>query len=161
MAVASPLKVLLVPEAFHWILGTWAKQIALHGRRHHYYFFSTQLLSSKRKEFDTLVEMVDVVHVLTQHGMVDLPLPEAKARVGTIHHVVDWAELEPIAHADAICVGADEWQCYLQEKGVATEKLFDWRHLIGEVHRWVIFLCLLPRTIEALFIDRTDNFKKR
>jgi len=69
-----------------------------------------------------------VIHVLTQHGFSDLALPEDKASVGTIHHVVNWDELAPVAEADVLCYSADEWRDYLREKtGLPPNRLFEIR----------------------------------
>lgn len=124
----TSLNVLLVPDAFPWILGTWAKQIASIGKRHRYYYFSTSLYSHHQAEWEALIRQMDVIHVLTQHGYSELPLPEDKARVGTIHHVVDWDELSPITRADALCYVADEWKIYLLEHGTPAERLFEIRN---------------------------------
>lgn len=127
--MTTTLKVLLMPDVFPWILGTWAKQIALHGQRHQYYFFSAQMISRYPEEFKALVQMVDVLHLLPQHGIATrLALPEDKAQVGAIHHVVEWNELEPITHtADKISYISIEWKDYLLDKGVPQEKLFEIR----------------------------------
>lgn len=124
----DPLKVLLVPDAFSWVLGTWAQQIAEHGKRHRYYFFSASMVHQYPGEFNALVQMVDVVHVLTQHGFLHLPLPPDKPVVGTILHVVDWDELRPVAESDLVCYMSNEWREYLCAKGISENRLEELRY---------------------------------
>ncbi|WP_413164617.1 glycosyltransferase family 4 protein [Capilliphycus salinus ALCB114379] len=121
----TQLKVLLVPDYLTWILGTWAKQIVRVGTQHDYYFFSQQMLPYHQKEWESLIKIVDVVHVLSDFDFEKLTLPDSLPLVGSIHHVTNWPKLIPIAEkSDAIMMVANEWKEFVCQQGVSEDQLF-------------------------------------
>lgn len=120
----TKLKVLLVPDYLAWVLGTWAKQIARVGTRHDYYFFPQQMFPYYQKEWDSLVERVDVIHVLNDFDFEKTTFPDTIPSVGSIHHVTDWEPLIPIAQkCDRIMAVAGEWKDFLLEKGIPGDRI--------------------------------------
>lgn len=124
----NKLRVLLVPDFFSWILGTWAKQIVQIGTKHEYYFFSQQMLPYYPNEWKSLLEVVDVVHFLNQWEVKNIAIPSNLARITSVHHVVDeseWQEqLLPLMEAHAIMVVAKEWEEFLLQKGIPSEDIY-------------------------------------
>jgi glycosyltransferase involved in cell wall biosynthesis len=120
----SRLKVLLVPDFFNWVLGNWVKEIVEVGKQHDYYFFSQQMIDYYPREWKSLLDRVDLVHVLTDVNTDRLNIPKHLPRINSIHHVVAWQDVENITQtSDAISVVATEWQKYLIEKGISPAKI--------------------------------------
>ncbi|MGC9525197.1 MAG: glycosyltransferase family 4 protein [Limnospira sp.] len=120
----TKLKVLLVPDYLDWILGTWAKQIVRVGTRHDYYFFPQQMFPHYQKEWDSLIERVDVIHVLNDFAFEKTKFPDSLPAVGSIHHVTDWEPLIPITQkCDRIMTVAGEWRDFLLEKGIPGDRI--------------------------------------
>lgn len=117
------LKILLVPDYLSWILGTWAKQIVRASRSHDYYYFPQQMLPYYHKEWESLIESVDLVHVLSPLGMEQMKIPADLPTIGSIHHVTDWGNMIPItSKSDMIMTVANEWMEYVIQQGVPVEK---------------------------------------
>jgi glycosyltransferase involved in cell wall biosynthesis len=120
----SRLRVLLVPDFFNWVLGDWVKEIVKNGKQHDYYFFSQQAIDYYPREWESLVNQVDLVHTLTDVNTDRLIIPKHIPRIGSIHHVVEWEDVANVAQtSDAIAVMSREWQEYLQQKEVLPEKI--------------------------------------
>lgn|GEM_PF-2366828 len=121
------LKILLVPDFLPWILGTWAQQISKSGQVHDYYLFSEQMISRYPDRWNALLDEVDVVHFLNHWEVKNRVVPETLARINTITHVTDIQEWEeqmvPLLQADAVVVIAQEWQQFLLERSLPTQKL--------------------------------------
>ncbi len=120
----SQLRILLVPDYLTWILGTWAKQIVRTGTQHDYYFFPQQMLPYYYEEYQTLVEGVDLIHILSDFDFDKLVLPPNVPTIGSIHHVTNWDKLVPITkQTDALMVVANEWKEFLCQKGISEERI--------------------------------------
>jgi glycosyltransferase involved in cell wall biosynthesis len=121
----NKLRVLVVPDYFSWVLGTWAKQIARVGTTHDYYFFSQQMLPHYPDEWNYLISKVDVIHFLNHWYVKDILVPEDLARINTVTHVAsreEWEEqILPLTQADAVVVIAEEWKQFLNEKGITSK----------------------------------------
>lgn len=121
------LRILLVPDFLSWVLGTWAKQIALLGERHDYFFFSQEMLPYYPNQWNELLATVDVVHFLNQWEVKNIVTPADLPTITTITHTTDeqeWDEqLAPLTRADAIVVMASEWREFLHAKGVAPDRV--------------------------------------
>lgn len=119
------LRVLLVPDYFNWILGTWAKEIVRTGKVHEYYFFSQQMLTYHANEWEFIANKVDVIHVLSDFGFEQLNIPKNIPRIGSIHHVdTSWQDITYVTQTnDATMTVANEWKEFLCERGVPPERI--------------------------------------
>jgi glycosyltransferase involved in cell wall biosynthesis len=118
------LKVLLIPDYFAWVLGTWAKQIVRVGTQHDYYFFPQQMFPYYRQEWESLLQIADVIHVLSDFDFEKTIFPTTVPSVGSIHHVTNWEKLIPITQkCDRIMAVAGEWKDFLCEKGIPGDRI--------------------------------------
>ena len=121
------LKVLLIPDTWKWITGTIGKQIIkCHPEFEFFKFAGINIVKSKERSKELLAR-VDVVHWLTQTEYLKHLdcMRLLKPTVFSLYHVVAWNQelRRGCDAADIIMVISDEWRQYLQQKGIAPEKI--------------------------------------
>lgn len=122
------LKILLIPDFFDWALGTIAKEIAIHGKKHEYYFFSTQMINYYSQQWLEISQSVDVIHILSSIDAGKIKLPKNTCKISSIHHVTNKNNLKRVNYLfdlnDAIITPAKEWKCFFEEQPKQPKQLF-------------------------------------
>ena len=113
-------KVLLIPDVFPWILGTWAKEIYRHNStKYDFLFMSYEYARNNKQEFVSLVNQCDIVHALIP-PVKDSIIPYENPKViPCIYHVIDWEndfQLPPTINT--IMTISKEWESYIVSKGI-------------------------------------------
>jgi len=114
-------RILLVPDFFPWILGTWAKEICKwNSSRYDFYFMSSKSAIDNPEVFQELANHVDVVHILSPHCLSKLSqFLDLSKTVSSVHHVAEWSTNFDIAiKCKRIMVVSSEWRDYLVSRGV-------------------------------------------
>lgn len=117
-------RVLLVPDFFPWILGTWAKEISKWNSNHYDFFFmSAKSAINNSDRFRELVEYVDLVHILSPHCLSKLSqYLDLRKTVSSIHHVAEWnANFDIATKCKRIMVVSSEWKAYLVSRGIDND----------------------------------------
>jgi glycosyltransferase involved in cell wall biosynthesis/SAM-dependent methyltransferase len=134
--------VVLVPDAMAWVLGSWAREIALHNADA--FDFAIFPLAQTREDpdgFAAVLAEASVVHCLSQFAYAEVEervraLGGRRVRlISSIHHIVDPEDIEPCLRGDRIAVmcgsvadqlvglGVSRERLYLLRKGVDTQRL--------------------------------------
>jgi glycosyltransferase involved in cell wall biosynthesis/SAM-dependent methyltransferase len=123
--------VVLVPDAMAWVLGTWAREIALHNADD--FDFAIFPLAETREDpeaFAAVLAEASVVHCLSQFAYAEVE-ERVKALGGrhlrliaSIHHIVEPEDIEPCLLADRIAVMCESVADQLVGLGVSRERLF-------------------------------------
>ena len=119
------LRVLLVPDSIHWVLGTIAKSIAT-ANPISATIVSGPLLDDVFTDADTIATRFDLVHFLCPYASRDwLPRLEDKLPVVTSHHhVTSWELISHNVRGDAIVAGSSEWVRDLEARGADMSRVF-------------------------------------
>ena len=119
------LRVLLVPDSIHWVLGTIAKSIAS-ANPIDATIVSGPLLGDVFADADTIAGRFDVVHFLCPYASREwLPRLQDKLPVVTSHHhVTSWDLISHNVHGDAIVAGSSEWVRDLESRGADMSRVF-------------------------------------
>lgn len=119
------LRVLLVPDSIHWVLGTIAKSIAT-ANPMDATIVSGPLLGDVFADADTIASRFDLVHFLCPYASRDwLPLLADKLPVVTSHHhVTSWELICHNVAGDAIIAGSSEWVRDLESRGADMSRVF-------------------------------------
>ena len=110
------MRILLVSANFHWSEGAIAKGIVKALPEDDVYFFSIYEFKYRYKEFESLLEQVDIVHWLFNVGHLgdnrkqayrEITIP----KIATVHHVCldEQYKIDEASHADVIHVVSNEW----------------------------------------------------
>ena len=126
MDTAVKPRIMLIPDAVDWILGTWAKEIRKwNSARYENSLFSPWLKSRKTQLCFTLaLAQSDSVHCLTQWGYSAVREAIAKTEyqhlelISTIHHIVKFSQVADCLKADKIMVVCQKYLNELAEQGV-------------------------------------------
>ena len=119
------LRVLLVPDSTHWILGTIAKSIAtanpMDGT-----IVSGPVLGEMFADGDAIAERFDLVHFLCPYASREwLPrLADKMPVVTSHHHVTSWDLIRHNIDGDAIIAGSQEWVRDLETRGADMSRVF-------------------------------------
>lgn len=117
-------RVLLVPDYSRWILGKMAKEIIRHNPHIDFYLFTENLIWGLPDEFTGLARKSDVVHWLSPLAFARYShLAPDKAKVTTIHHVVDWGPVSPCLEGDAVMTVSTEWRDFLVAQTPSPSKI--------------------------------------
>jgi glycosyltransferase involved in cell wall biosynthesis len=130
MSDSGRIRILLVPDASDWILGTWARMFKEH--LPDFAFTVMPLLELKQNpDFAKwLIRNNDVIHCLTQSGfdrlnrMLPRPPHPRPILISTIHHIVEEAQVITALQADRILTVCERYRMQLQKMGVISSRLF-------------------------------------
>jgi glycosyltransferase involved in cell wall biosynthesis len=123
---APKLRVLLVPDSIHWVLGTIAKSIATANPWLDVTIVSGPLLSQVFSDADSIAARFDLVHFLCPYASRDW-LPMLRSRVPVVtshHHVTSWDLIRHNIDGDAIVAGSAEWVDDLAARGADVSRVF-------------------------------------
>jgi glycosyltransferase involved in cell wall biosynthesis len=119
------LRVLLVPDSTHWVLGALAKAIAQHNDMIDAEVVSGSVLAALGPTAEAMVKRHDVVHFLCPYTSRRW-LPILRSHVPCVtshHHVSVWADQQHNLEGDAIIVGSTEWMDDVIERGAIARKV--------------------------------------
>jgi glycosyltransferase involved in cell wall biosynthesis len=122
---------MLIPDSICWILGTWAKEIQKwNSERYEFVIFPFGEIKENKKLFISVLQKVDIVHCLTPWGfssvkeIIDIDQITHLTQISTIHHIVEFSQIESCLLADKIMVVNRKYLNELILKGVSKEKVF-------------------------------------
>ena len=119
------LRVLLVPDSTHWVLGTIAKSIAT-ANPIDFTIVSGPLLGDLFENADAISQRFDLVHFLCPYASREwLPrLADKMPVVTSHHHVTSWDIIRHNIDGDAIVAGSQEWVRDLETRGADMSRVF-------------------------------------
>jgi glycosyltransferase involved in cell wall biosynthesis len=121
----SKLKVLLVPDSVHWVLGTVSRAIARFNPWIEPTICSGPILDVILKDYPDLIKNFDLVHFLCPYASKKW-LPVFRDLVPCVtshHHVSDWDLMKHNLEGDAIVVASQEWEEDLKNRKVPENKI--------------------------------------
>lgn len=127
----SKVRILLIPDAIDWILGTWAKEIVKRqSENFDFLIFPIREMYENPQLFKDAVEQVDAVHCLTPWGYSDVLSrvteavgPAGVTMVSSVHHIVDLADIADCLKAPTIMVVCKKYLRELMAAGVSRDQL--------------------------------------
>jgi glycosyltransferase involved in cell wall biosynthesis len=120
------LRVLLVPDSIHWILGTVAKSIARCNPWIEATIASGPVIDVVLNQQPELMRNFDLVHFTCPYASREW-LPRFRDLVPCVtshHHVTDWELIKHNLDGDAIIVGSPEWAEDLRARGADMLRVF-------------------------------------
>ncbi len=144
-------RIMLIPDSVCWILGTWAKEIVKwNSEKYEFIIFPMTEIAENEKLFLCVLNEVDIVHCLTPWGfskvktIIDNNKITNITVISTIHHIVEFSQVESCFHADKIMVVCKKYLDELILKGVPKDKLF-----------------LIYNGVDTDFFSLTDKIRSR
>ena len=123
-------RIMLIPDAVDWILGTWAKEIRKwNSARYEFVIFPLAEIQENPALFHSALAQSDSVHCLTPWGYSAVREAIAKTEyqhlelISTIHHIVKLSQVADCLKADKIMVVCQKYLNELAEQGVPRKKL--------------------------------------
>ncbi len=122
-------RVMLIPDSMLWILGTWAKEIVKwNSKRYEFVIFPMAEIWENERLFLSILKEVDVVHCLAQwafgriRGVIDKGGYPNISVISSIHHIVEFSQVEDCLQSDKIMVVCQKYLDELIQNGVPREK---------------------------------------
>lgn len=118
-------KVLLIPDVFPWILGTWAKEITRHhSDKYHFLFISYEYARNNQEELTSLVDHCDIVHALippVKNSIIPYENPKV---IPSIYHVIDWDnDFHLPTTISSMMTISKEWKSYMTSRGIDEDSI--------------------------------------
>lgn len=122
----TPARILLIPDKFHWILGTIAKEIVRYNPGIAFAFATRSQVRQNPERVIQLAQSVDAIHwIIDLEFFKTLPdeLAHFTKTIASVHHVLDWDLAQKCRTASLIHTVSHEWKEYLIDKGIEAERI--------------------------------------
>ena len=111
-----PIRVLIIVDSLHWVIGNFAHQITKHNPELAVTTCSQLAIRKTIKRFGPFPTCFDVVHFLRTKT-----IPEFWGNspiVTTLHHFDSATNFTPFFHSDAVMTVSNQWQQHLMKLGI-------------------------------------------
>jgi len=122
----EPNNILLIPDKYHWILGTIAKEIVKYNPDFSFaYSTRNQVINAPERviELSRAVSLIHWILDLEFYRTLNPKFATFPKTLASVHHVLDWEKAQKCKDATLIHTVSYEWKEYLVDRGVDAKRI--------------------------------------